>query len=106
LQGSLQIEKKLLDLNILFLLSLGPKTGYELSREIPSFFGTNVSFGTLYPHLHLLEDSGLVHGLWEEKSANMFSRRKKYSLTTDGTIVLRISGETLSEMARKMRFAS
>jgi DNA-binding PadR family transcriptional regulator len=44
-----------LDLQILSLLSTFPMTGYCLRKNLHFRFGTWISFGTLYPHLKLLE---------------------------------------------------
>ncbi len=95
------VSRKLIDLNILFLLSFGPKTGYGLQREIWNMFGFKVSFGTLYPHLHRLESLELIEGFWEEQDT--YSRKRRYVLTSEGVSVFQKSRETLSKITQTMK---
>jgi len=63
---STNVAKQLMDVEILYLLTFSPKSGYELRKLLSSWFKINVSYGTLYPHLHALEKSGLVTGAWQQ----------------------------------------
>ena len=73
-----------LDLLILKALSLEPLHGVSISRRISQM--TNgafqVSFGSLFPSLHRMEDSGWVAAEWRASESNR--RAKYYKLTAAG----------------------
>ncbi len=73
---------------ILGLLSLGPKSGYEIKafvdRAVRFFWAA--SYGQIYPQLRALSDAGLIEG--ESKPAGG-RRRTVYSLTNAGGRELR-----------------
>jgi DNA-binding PadR family transcriptional regulator len=64
---STNVAKQLVDIEILYLLTFSPKSGYELRKHLLNWFKISISYGTLYPHLHALEKSGLVIGNWQQK---------------------------------------
>lgn len=74
---------------ILGMLTLGPRTGYDIRQEI----GTSVrhfwseSYGQVYPTLHELEREGLVTVAAESSDGGR--ERKVYSLTDAGWDALR-----------------
>lgn len=71
----------LVELPILGLLKDGPLHGYELKRRLEGlvgYFGT-VSYGSLYPMLHLLERRGQVALSGEERSTRIV-----YEITAKG----------------------
>jgi DNA-binding PadR family transcriptional regulator len=73
---------------ILGLLSLGPKSGYEIKAFVDKstrFFWA-ASYGQIYPELRKLADAGLIRG--EAKPAGG-RRRTVYELTAEGRIRLR-----------------
>lgn len=73
---------------ILGLLSLGPKSGYEIKAFVDKavrFFWA-ASYGQIYPELRRLSDAGLIAG--EAKPAGG-RRRTVYSLTATGRKRLR-----------------
>ena len=73
---------------ILGLLSLGPKTGYEIKAFVDNstrFFWA-ASYGQIYPELRRLADAGLIEG--EAKPAGG-RRRTVYALTPAGRRRLR-----------------
>jgi PadR family transcriptional regulator, regulatory protein AphA len=73
---------------ILGLLSLGPKSGYEIKafvdRSVRFFWAA--SYGQIYPELRRLADAGLIEG--EAKPAGG-RRRTVYELTAEGRRRLR-----------------
>ena len=73
---------------ILGLLSLGPKSGYEIKAFVDKstrFFWA-ASYGQIYPELRKLADAGLIQG--EPKPAGG-RRRTVYELTAEGRSRLR-----------------
>lgn len=96
--------KQLVDIEILYLLTLSPKSGYELRKQLASHFKINVSYGTLYPHLHSLESSGFVVGNWERKFDSAPLKKRIYSLTEEGHEVLRGNVESLAKITHMMQF--
>lgn len=74
---------------VLLALSHGPKHGYEVARylEQRSSGYFTLSYGTLYPILHRLEQEGLIRGSWRE--AGQTKRKKVYTLSTAGERALR-----------------
>src|SRR5947207_14273481 len=68
---------------ILGLLSLGPKSGYEIKASVDGairFFWA-ASYGQIYPELRKLADAGLVEG---EARPSGGRRRTVYQLTDAG----------------------
>ena len=96
--------KQLVDIEILYLLTLSPKSGYELRKQLANGFKINVSYGTLYPHLHALENSGFVVGNWERKFEAAPLKKRIYSLTAAGREVLRSNVESLAKITLTMQF--
>jgi len=52
---------------ILWLVSQGPRYGYELIKEVKRLTGQKLKPGTLYPLLYRLEDEGFVVSEWIKK---------------------------------------
>jgi len=105
-----QVARQLVDIEILYLLNFGAKSGYELRKSLSKSFGIKISYGTLYPHLHALERSSLISGTWssqkEETTAQQQVSLKKrvYDLTVQGTNVLKESIERLGSLSMTMQF--
>jgi len=74
-----------LDLLILTILNLEPKTGWALSQRLRQMSdeALQVSHGSLYPALHKLEANGWIAGKWQE-SAETGRPAKVYALTAAG----------------------
>ncbi len=98
------IARELVDLEILYFLSLGPKSGYELKKNLMKIFGLNLSYGTLYPHLHALEKADLIAGSWKVQDENQPLRKRVYGLTSQGIERLGRSITTLSKIALTIQF--
>lgn len=98
------ISRQLVDLEILYLLNFGPKSGYQLKKNLFSSFHLNLSYGTLYPHLHSLDKAELISGTWKYQGENAPLRKKMYSLTERGLNKLRKSISSLSKIALTMQF--
>jgi DNA-binding PadR family transcriptional regulator len=98
------LVKQLVDIEILYLLTFSPKSGYELRKQLLNWFKINVSYGTLYPHLHSLERTGFITGKWHQKFDSAPLRKRIYSLTQAGKEVLRGSIESLTKIALTMQF--
>ena len=69
---------------ILSCLDREPMHGYRIVKEIERLSEGYFSMGegTLYPHLHQMENHGLVEGYWETVSGER--RRKLYRITDKG----------------------
>jgi len=85
------VSKKLLDFEILHILGRGVHTGYSIRKSLQTVFGTKVSFGTLYPHLEILETSGLIRPIQTDSVESVASiesrfvrRQKIFALTSKG----------------------
>jgi DNA-binding PadR family transcriptional regulator len=96
--------KQLVDIEILYLLTFSPKSGYELRKKLLSWFKISISYGTLYPHLHALEKSGLILGAWQQKFDEAPLKKRMYSLTPQGQKILRANVESLSKISTTMQF--
>ncbi|MGI0090480.1 MAG: PadR family transcriptional regulator [Nitrososphaerales archaeon] len=101
---SSSLVKQLVDIEILYLLTFTPKSGYELRKQLLNWFKINVSYGTLYPHLHSLEKTGFITGAWQPKFDAAPLRKRIYSLTPSGIEVLRGSVESLTKITLTMQF--
>ncbi|MGI0078987.1 MAG: PadR family transcriptional regulator [Nitrososphaerales archaeon] len=98
------VSRQLLDLEILYLLTFGAKSGYELKKSLLSSFNLNLSYGTLYPHLHSLEKGEVIRGNWEFQADNAPLKKRVYTLTTSGSEKLARSIGTLSKIALTMQY--
>lgn len=98
------VSRQLLDLEILYLLNFGAKSGYELKKNLLKSFNLNLSYGTLYPHLHSLEKAQVIHGNWEFQEDNAPLKKRVYSLTTSGSEKLARSIGSLSKIALSMQY--
>ena len=78
-----------LDLLVLKALSLEPLHGVGISRRITQITkeAFQVSFGSLFPVLHRMEESGWVEAEWRSSDNNR--RAKYYRLTSDGRAQLK-----------------
>lgn len=69
---------------ILSCLAREPMHGYHIAKSLEQqsegYFAMRE--GTLYPHLHQLEQDGLVEGTWETVSGDR--RRRYYRITERG----------------------
>lgn len=103
-----RVARQLVDIEILYLLNFGAKSGYELRKSLSKSFGIKVSYGTLYPHLHALERSQLIAGTWssstkEEAPARSSLKKRVYDLTSHGAMVLKESIEKLGRISMTMQ---
>jgi DNA-binding PadR family transcriptional regulator len=103
-EDSKNISRQLVDIEILYLLNFGPKSGYQLKKNLYSSFHLNLSYGTLYPHLHSLDKAQLISGIWKYQSENAPLRKRMYSLTQQGLEKLSRSIGSLSRIALTMQF--
>lgn len=73
-----------LDLLILKMLDLEPKTGWEISKRLREMSNEalQASHGSLYPALHKLEHEGWIRGDWTPVESGRPS--KTYTLTRAG----------------------
>ena len=73
-----------LDLLILKILDLEPRTGWSISQRLRQMSNETLqaSHGSLYPALHKLELAGLIEAEW--KTSDQGRRAKFYSLTRLG----------------------
>ena len=69
---------------ILSCLASKPLHGYGIVKELEarSEYYFQMKEGTLYPHLHRLEEDGLIEGYWEQQSGNR--ERRVYEITNKG----------------------
>jgi PadR family transcriptional regulator PadR len=70
---------------ILWLISQGPRHGYELIKEVKRLTGQKLKPGALYPLLYRLEDEGFVASEWIKKGRRDL---KYYRLTEKGKDLL------------------
>jgi PadR family transcriptional regulator, regulatory protein PadR len=88
-----------LDLLILKILDLEPRTGWSISQRLrqQSNETLQVSHGSLYPALYKLEHEGLIRGQWKESATGRAA--KFYSLTAAGRKRLRVEAENWSTLS-------
>jgi transcriptional regulator len=82
-----------LDLLILKILALEPRTGWAISQRLRQMSqeALQVSHGSLYPALHKLEQEGWIEGEWKHAEGGRPS--KIYSLTRAGKRQLKLETE-------------
>ena len=81
---STDLPRGTLDLLVLKALSLEPLHGVGISRRITQITkgAYQVSFGSLFPTLHRMEEKGWVEAEWRSSDNNR--RAKYYRLTSAG----------------------
>ena len=70
---------------ILWLISQGPRHGYELIKEVKRLTGQKLKPGALYPLLYWLEDEGFLVSEWIKKGRRDL---RYYRLTEKGKALL------------------
>lgn len=81
-------------IHILYHASKEPIYGAEMAIELARH-GYEISFGTLYPTLHFLEQSGLLNRYEEIVSGK---KRKYYTITEKGETALKEIREKIREL--------
>lgn len=94
-----------LDLLILKALSLEPLHGVGISRRITQITkgAFRVSFGSLFPSLHRMEEKGWVEAEWHPSENNR--RAKYYRLTYSGRAQLQVEERDWTELVKIMTAA-
>jgi PadR family transcriptional regulator PadR len=94
-----------LDLLVLKALSLEPLHGVGISRRITQITkgAFRVSFGSLFPSLHRMEERGWVKAEWRSSENNR--RAKYYRLTSSGRTQLKIEERDWNQVVKVMTAA-
>jgi PadR family transcriptional regulator, regulatory protein PadR len=94
-----------LDLLVLKAISLEPLHGVAISRRITQITkgAFQVSFGSLFPSLHRMEERGWVDAEWRPSDNNR--RAKYYRLTSTGRTQLKAEERQWSRVVRIMAAA-
>ena len=94
-----------LDLLILKALSLEPLHGVGISRRITQITqgAFRVSFGSLFPSLHRMEERGWVEAEWTASANNR--RAKYYRLTSIGRAQLKVEERDWKQVVKIMATA-
>ena len=94
-----------LDLLVLKALSLEPLHGVGISRRITQMTtgAFQVSFGSLFPSLHRMEERGWVEAEWRTSENNR--RARYYRLTSLGRAQLKVEERDWNHVVKVMRAA-
>jgi PadR family transcriptional regulator PadR len=94
-----------LDLLVLKALSLEPLHGVGISRRITQITkeAFQISFGSLFPALHRMEEKGWVEAEWRLSDNNR--RAKYYRLTSTGRAQLKDEERQWNQVVRIMAAA-
>jgi transcriptional regulator len=94
-----------LDLLILKALNLEPLHGVGISRRITQITkgAFQVSFGSLFPSLHRMEEKGWVKAEWRASENNR--RAKYYRLTSSGRAQLKAEEQDWNRVVKIMTTA-
>ena len=94
-----------LDLLILKALRLEPLHGVGISRRITQITrgAFRVSFGSLFPSLHRMEEKGWVEADWRASENNR--RAKYYRLTSSGRAQLKVEERDWNKVVKIMTAA-
>jgi transcriptional regulator len=94
-----------LDLLILKALNLEPLHGVGISRRITQITkgAFEVSFGSLFPSLHRMEEKGWVEAEWRASENNR--RAKYYRLTASGRTQLKAEEREWNQVVKIMTAA-
>ncbi len=94
-----RMVRDLLDVFILYTVNGGSRSGYDVKKTLGKLFAVKISYGSLYPHLHSLERSGLIVGEWVPHAKANSLKKKQYSLTELGRASLQANVEALSRIS-------
>ena len=99
------LQRGTLDLLILKALSLEPLHGVGVSRRIAQITqgAFQVSFGSLFPSLHRMEEKGWVEAEWRASESNR--RAKYYRLTSSGRARLEVEERDWNQVVKIMTAA-
>ena len=80
-----QLKKGILEILVLKLISVEPKYGYQLIKELDERSDGifKIKEGTLYPILYRLEDDHLIRSEWSEAKEKSISK-KYYIISNEG----------------------
>jgi PadR family transcriptional regulator PadR len=94
-----------LDLLVLKALSLEPLHGVGISRRITQITkgAFQVSFGSLFPALHRMEERGWAEAEWRTSENNR--RAKYYRLTASGRKQLKVEERDWNQVVKVMTAA-
>jgi PadR family transcriptional regulator len=94
-----------LDLLVLKAISLEPLHGVAISRRITQITqgAFQVSFGSLFPSLHRMEEKGWVAAEWRSSDNNR--RAKYYRLTSAGRAQLKAEERQWNQVVKIMTAA-
>ncbi len=94
-----------LDLLVLKAVSLEPLHGVAISRRITQITkgAFQVSFGSLFPALHRMEERGWVEAEWRTSENNR--RAKYYQLTSSGRAQLKVEERDWNQVVKIMTAA-
>ncbi|HEV2351787.1 MAG TPA: PadR family transcriptional regulator [Terriglobia bacterium] len=94
-----------LDLLVLKAISLEPLHGVAISRRITQITrgAFQVSFGSLFPSLHRMEERGWVEAEWRSSDNNR--RAKYYRLTSTGRAQLKTEERQWNQVVKIMAAA-
>ena len=94
-----------LDLLVLKAVSLEPLHGVAISRRITQITrgAFQVSFGSLFPSLHRMEEKGWVKAEWRSSDNNR--RAKYYRLTSAGRVQLKAEERQWNQLVKIMTAA-
>ena len=94
-----------LDLLVLKALSLEPLHGVGISRRITQITkeAFKVSFGSLFPTLHRMEEKGWIEAEWRSSDNNR--RAKYYRLTSAGRAQLKVEERQWNQVVKIMTAA-
>jgi len=103
--GKNDLLRGTLDLLVLKALALEPLHGVGISRRITQITkgAFQVSFGSLFPSLHRMEEKGWVEAEWRASENNR--RAKYYRLTSSGRAQLRVEERDWNHVVKIMATA-
>ncbi len=98
-----ELKKGAAELIILSIVEPRARHGYEISKLIETRSEGQIRFhlASLYPLLYRLEERGWLQGRWVEKAGER--RRRFYSLTAAGRVVLERQRDTWRTFVAAMR---
>lgn len=104
-QKRTELLRGTLDLLVLKALSVEPLHGVGISRRITQITSGafQVSFGSLFPVLHRMEEKGWVEAEWRSSDNNR--RAKYYRLTSAGRAQLKDEERQWNQVVRIMAAA-
>ena len=99
-----KLLRGMLELIVLTVIEQNPMHGYGLIKSLRHDYGVYFGPSTIYPLLNIMEKRGLIKSRWETPEDTKRKPRKMYTLTGNGSRLLRSYHQEFEMIVRRVEF--